>query len=127
MRHQQWGCESYESDKVCTNLRITIKQAKAKRVGDDMSLAYFETVVAPVSVKIDKKSITQQSFSDFDTYSLNLVNDILATLITSAFPTASSHSSLFLSCQDKRFDSKQHRVYQNDESFQQYSSNVVPE
>ena len=47
-------------------LKMTKKHARASNCGDDMSLAYFETVVANVSVNIDKKRINQHSFSDFE-------------------------------------------------------------
>ena len=67
-----------------SHLNITIKHAKANSAADELSLAYFETVVAAVSVKMDASRITQQSVSDFPTYSLKRANDSQATLSTSA-------------------------------------------
>lgn len=59
------------------HLRITMKHARANKVADDLSLAYFDTAVAAVSVKIDANRTSQQSFSDLATYSLKLEKDIL--------------------------------------------------
>ena len=53
-----------ESRRVTANassyLITTMKQAKSKRFDEDLSLAYFESVVAPVSAIIDRMRTNQQ-------------------------------------------------------------------